>query len=319
MRILSLIEKPDKGEIYYRGKKVTNSSEALSIRRKFSCVFQKPVLFKGTVKQNLTLAAKLKGSRVSKENMDKVLDFLNIKHLISRNASNLSGGELRKVALAMAIITDPEVLFLDEPTAFLDAKTKALFDEELIGLLKKMKSTVVYVTHDRGEALSFGEKVVLMHNGKVIQTGPIEEVFNFPASLEAASLTGSFVVASGVVKRATEEIAEVSLSPGITVLASPNGSIKPGDRVNLTIRPDTVVISTKKEESSSAKNVFKAKVKGIRKRDGVMEIFIDAGFPLKSLLTAESARTLNINPGTEVYASVKATSINLIRTPERSE
>lgn len=319
MRILSLIEKPEKGEIYYRGKKVTNPSEALSIRRRFSCVFQKPILFQGTVRQNLMLAVKLKSQKSEREDMDSVLEFLGVEHLLDQEVGTLSGGESRKVALAMAMVTDPELLLLDEPTAFLDAKTKTLFDEELLGLLKSMKATVVYVTHDRSEALSFGEKLVLMHKGEVIQAGPVEEVFNFPASLEAANLTGSFVVASGMVDKVSEGIAEVSLSSGVTVLVTPNGSIKGGERVNLTIRPDTVVISIKKEEFTSAKNVFKARVKRVRKTDGVLEVFIDAGFPLKSFLTAESARNLGIKAGAEVYASIKATSINLIKTPERSE
>ncbi len=271
------------------------------------------------MRQNLILAAKLKSRNLERKKMDSVLKFLGIRNLLDHDIRTLSGGESRKVALAMAMVTDPELLLLDEPTAFLDVRTKARFDDELLEVLKSMEATVIYVTHDRGEALSFGEKLVLMHKGKVIQQGPVEEVFNFPASIEAANLTGSFVVASGVISKVNEEIAEVSLSSGASVLVTPNGYLKVGDRVNLTIRPDTIVISTKKEKFSSAKNVFKARVKRVRRIDGVLEVFIDAGFPLKSFLTVESARNLGIEPGIEVYASVKATSINLIKTPERSE
>jgi tungstate transport system ATP-binding protein len=316
VRILSLIEKPASGTYFYRGEPVTHSRDAARIRRSFSALFQRPVVFKGTVEDNLRLALRLKGKPESGRVLGEALEAFELGALRDSPAGSLSGGEARKLSLAMALITEPEVLFLDEPTAFLDPVSRRSFEELMRRVLAERATTLVYVTHDRSEALSFGSRVALLVSGRIIQEGSVDEVFGFPASVEAAEITGSLLVERGVLEDVEDGLAAVRLPSGAKLHAVVRDGLSVGMRVAVVIRPDSVVIEGSSPGDASPRNTFEARVTDVRARDGVYEVFLDPGFPLRSFVTAQAVRELSLEQGRTVFASFKATAVRLIQCLE---
>lgn len=192
LRIINGLEKPTSGSICFDGKKVSFPPE-LSLRRRMTMVFQKPVLFSTTVYNNVIYGLKVRG----RENRQKVLqaiEFVGLKGMEKRNALSLSGGEAQRIALARAIVLEPELLLLDEPTANLDPANVEIIENLLLELNSKKNTTILIVTHNIFQAKRISEEVVFMKNGFVIEKGPTNKVFSRPsASQTAAFIKGEMI------------------------------------------------------------------------------------------------------------------------------
>lgn len=193
LRLINLLEKPTEGEIWIQGRLPQLEAERFQARRRMTMVFQEPLLFKGSVFDNIAYGLKIRGSprEVIQQKVGEILDKLGIAHLGSRSVSSLSGGEAQRVSLARALVLEPELLLLDEPLNALDTPTKEELRIDLLHLLKENGMTAIYVTHDRAEALILGDRVGVMMNGEIIQMGTSEEVFSFPANEQVAKFMGS--------------------------------------------------------------------------------------------------------------------------------
>lgn len=180
----------DEGQILIKSKDVTHLPPE---KRNVAMFFQNYALWPHmTVFENIAYGLKLrKMNKVKiKEKVDWALDFLDIRGLENRKPSQLSGGQQQRVALARAIVVEPDVLLLDEPLSNLDAKIRMRIRFELKALQQKLKVPTLYVTHDQEEALSIADRVVMMHNGKILQVGTPEEVYRHPANLFVADFIG---------------------------------------------------------------------------------------------------------------------------------
>ncbi len=181
LRMLHGLLRPAAGEVLWKGRpldRVGRGAQAM--------VFQRPVMLRRSVLGNLHFALAVRGIRGSdrRERMHEALRHARLIDLASHPARVLSGGEQQRLAMVRALICEPEILFLDEPTASLDpASTHAI--EELIAEAQAAGVTVVLVTHDLGQARRVGEDVVFMHAGRVTETGPAARVLDAPRS-EAA-------------------------------------------------------------------------------------------------------------------------------------
>ncbi|GAA0775804.1 phosphate ABC transporter ATP-binding protein [Roseibium denhamense] len=178
LRLMHGLIKPDAGTITWKGR--ANASEA---RRFQSMVFQRPVLLRRSVFANLSFALGVHGLR-GKLKADKIRAALHdagLAHLETRPARVLSGGQQQRLSLVRALATDPEILFLDEPTANLDpASTSAI--EQLIMKASARGVTIVLVTHDQGQAKRLGEDLVFLQDGEVAETGPAQTILTAPQS-----------------------------------------------------------------------------------------------------------------------------------------
>lgn len=168
LNILSLIDDNYQGNIFYKGK-LTKKKENLKQRRKFGVVWQKPYLYKGTIAFNIGLPLKLRNipSDEVKERVDKLARELAIEELLSRKHNELSGGELQKVSIARAIISKPEVLFVDEPTNNLDQESKSFYNT----IFKRMidsKMTLMVITHEYEQLETIVDYVTVLQRGKVL-------------------------------------------------------------------------------------------------------------------------------------------------------
>jgi len=191
LRLISGLEQQDGGNIYINDEEVSGFTPK---ERDVAMVFQSYALYPHmSVYDNMAFSLKM--SKIHKSEINsKVIEgakLLKIDGLLQRKPKELSGGQRQRVAIGRAIVRDPQVFLFDEPLSNLDAKLRNAMRVELVDLHSKLKSTVVYVTHDQVEAMTLGQKIVLLNEGKVQQTGTPAEIYNMPSNLFAATFIGS--------------------------------------------------------------------------------------------------------------------------------
>lgn len=182
MKHISLLQEQTAGEIYYSEKLVKAKSVELATRRKMSFVLQQACLFNMTVFENVASGLKMRGvSRPErKERVNVWLEKLNISHLAKRYPGKLSGGEAQRVSLARALVTEPEILFLDEPFTGLDFPTKIQLLKELKEIISENQITCFFVSHDLQEVNFLTDRLLVIENGEIVQDGPTKEVIANP-------------------------------------------------------------------------------------------------------------------------------------------
>lgn len=299
---------PSAGEVRFRGMPV---SDALAYRRRVAVVFQRPLLLDRSVSENAELGLALRGvaPHVRRARAADALARLGIAHLAARPAHGLSGGEAQRVSIARAIAVDPEILFLDEPFAALDAPTREALIADLARVLRSQRVTTVLVTHDRDEALSLADRIAVLLDGRLRQLDLAERVFSSPADPEVAAFVGvenvlparvESIAADLTTLRVADQLIEVTAEP-------PAGD----DFPLLCVRPDDVVIS-RDAGPTSARNAFAGTILRLEPIGRRVRIILDCGFPLVANVTIRSARDLGLAEGDVVTASFKATLPHLI-------
>ncbi len=191
LRMIAGLESPSSGEILIGGQVVNDLPPRA---RKIAMVFQSYALYPHmTVFKNI--AFPLKAQRVAKAawqgKVEWAASMFGIERLLHRKPRELSGGERQRVALARALVREPTVFLLDEPLSNLDAKLRASAREELQQFQRRIGTTTIYVTHDQVEAMGLGDRIAVMHQGKVRQLGTPQEVYHEPADTFVAGFLGS--------------------------------------------------------------------------------------------------------------------------------
>ncbi|MED4228843.1 ATP-binding cassette domain-containing protein [Neobacillus cucumis] len=182
LKVLSLLEKQTSGEILYRGQLLPFGYAPLELRRKFSVALQQSLLLDGTVYQNIAIGLTLRKvpKSIIKDKVALWLELFGISHLAKKNALYLSGGEAQRVNLARAMIVEPEILFLDEPFSALDFPTKIRLMEDFKKIIEESKTTAVFVSHDVMEIHYLTNRLMIMVNGQVKQSGATPLVLEHP-------------------------------------------------------------------------------------------------------------------------------------------
>ncbi len=191
LRMIAGLEEITEGELYI-GDKLSNVIAPKD--RNIAMVFQNYALYPHmTVYDNMGFSLKLK--HAPKEEIDakvkEAAEILDITEYLDRLPKALSGGQRQRVAIGRAIVRNPEVLLMDEPLSNLDAKLRGQMRSEIIKLRKKIHTTFVYVTHDQVEAMTLGDRIVVMRDGFIQQIGTPQEVFNHPSNLFVAGFIGT--------------------------------------------------------------------------------------------------------------------------------
>lgn len=313
LQTLSYLLKPFQGEIFFRGKKVESNHSVLDYRRKLAMVFQEPLLFDSTVFGNVASGLKIRGTE-KKEIMNRVmeqLDRFGIAHLKNRSAKTLSGGEAQRTSLARAFALQPEILLLDEPFSSLDPPTRESLIEDLEHILRQTRTTTLFATHDRMEALRLSNRIAVMNEGRILQMGSPSEVMNQPIDEWVASFVGVETILTGKVVKKDHGTFFVSIE-GQEIEVVGNAHL--GETVVLCIRPENVTLSPHPiRERSSARNVFKGRIEKIVSLGLYQKLQLNCGFPLVAYVTHHSLEKLFLTEGKEVDASFKATAVTVIR------
>ena len=197
LRIIAGFETPQEGEVFFEGEKVNDLPPH---KRNVNTVFQKYALFPHlNVFDNVAFGLKLKKlpKKEIEQKVKQMLAVVDLKGYEKRPVKALSGGQQQRVAIARALVCDPKVVLLDEPLGALDLKLRKDMQIELKQLQLKTQKTFVYVTHDQEEALTMSDRVVVMNNGVIAQTGTPEDIYNEPANAFVADFIGEANIING--------------------------------------------------------------------------------------------------------------------------
>ncbi|MBK8770250.1 MAG: ABC transporter ATP-binding protein [Rhizobiales bacterium] len=247
LRMIAGLEMPSGGTIMIGDRDVTDLDPP---DRKIAMVFQSYALYPHmTIAENLGFALKLAGvSRDEiKHRVSSVAATLDIERYLGAKPRTLSGGQRQRVALGRAIIREPDVFLFDEPLSNLDAKLRTVMRNEIIRLHKSLKATMIYVTHDQVEAMTMGDRIVVMHGGIAQQIGTPLEVYDTPANLFVATFIGSpsMNIIKGVVTDGMFRVNDIAIA--CPVVAS--------GTVHLGIRPEHLRIVPPESEGAIAGTV----------------------------------------------------------------
>ncbi|PPR63467.1 MAG: Tungstate uptake system ATP-binding protein TupC [Alphaproteobacteria bacterium MarineAlpha4_Bin2] len=187
LRLLHGLIAPSSGEIRWAGKQLE-----LSVRRRQAMVFQRPVMLRRSVAANVDFALKLQ-RKPDRSRRDEILAMVDLLQLSRQPARRLSGGEQQRLALARALVTEPEVLFLDEPAANLDPGATVAI-ETIVKRARDNGTKIVVITHDIGQARRLADDIVFMHRGKAIERSDAKFFFASPRTPEALRFLGGELV-----------------------------------------------------------------------------------------------------------------------------
>jgi multiple sugar transport system ATP-binding protein len=239
LRLLAGLDAPDDGRIFIGDREVTGDRPQ---DRDVAMVFQDYALYPHkTVRENLAFGLRMRGAAQGHilAKVQEVAALLDIGELLDRRPRQLSGGQRQRVALGRAIARDPRAFLLDEPLSNLDAKLRVQTRTELASLQRRLGTTMVYVTHDQEEAMTLGDRVAVMRQGRIEQVAPPLEVYGRPAS----SFVGTFVGSPEMNLLPVEARADGALAgAGFALTGELPAQVAAGRRVVVGVRPSDVAV-----------------------------------------------------------------------------
>lgn len=251
LRMIAGLSEPDAGSILIKNEAI---NEKPVHKRNIGMVFQSYALFPHmTVFENIAFGLRMQKRSKSEieKKVDAVLQLVQLPFLRDRYPKQISGGQQQRVALARAIVTEPAVLLLDEPMSNLDAKLREQMRVDLKQLQQKLGITTIYVTHDQIEAFTMSDRVVLMNEGRIEQTGSPIDVYEMPATVFAANFIGhSNIFRSKFlpVKEGSECCVETE--NGLKIQVAPREDFAGDESVCLAVRPERIRLLASDREAT---------------------------------------------------------------------
>jgi len=309
LRLIDQLDKPAFGRVLFDEREVTPRLRT-KIRRQISMVLQKPVVFDASVYDNVAYPLRVRkySRKAIPEKVNTMLQTVGLDGYQKRNARTLSGGETQKVALARALVTDPQVLLLDEPTANLDPVSLNSIEEFILRFNRDKGMTIVIATHEMAQGQRLAHRIGVMMDGELVQVGKPADIFYTPSDLRVAHFVGVENILKGRITSNEGGLAQIETN-GHSLEAVTDHRM--GAEVHVCIRPEEVTISLQ-PPSSSARNSFGGEVKLMALSGPYARVEIDCGFTLIALITRRSAEDLGLKVGQQVHASFKATAVHVI-------
>ncbi|MGF1506199.1 MAG: phosphate ABC transporter ATP-binding protein [Chloroflexi bacterium] len=182
LRLLALLETPSTGTVRYHAPAgpVTHDSATIEDRRQLAMVFQRPALLSRSVYHNVAYGLRVRGSRNGHQRITTALERVAMQPLAGQNPQQLSGGEMQRVAVARALVLEPRVLLLDEPTANLDPTNVRIIEDLITEQNRDFGTTIVLVTHNIFQARRLATRVALLIEGRIVENSPTEVFFDDP-------------------------------------------------------------------------------------------------------------------------------------------
>ena len=262
LRCIAGFENPDRGEIYLDDRKITSIPPE---KRGIGMVFQNYALWPHmTVYGNLAFGLQIR--KVPKPEIDKrikkVLSMVQLEGYENRYPRQMSGGQQQRIAMARALVFEPEIMLLDEPLSNLDAQLREEMRFEFTELQKKLGITAVYVTHDQAEALVISDKIVILNQGEIVQSGSPKEIYSNPKNKFVAGFIAVTSFINGRIGSFTEEKKKVIVKTddGL-VIHGFNNSFDIGQKVSVAMRMNVIkFIQDENRGDKNTVNIFKGKI-----------------------------------------------------------
>ena len=299
LRCISGLERPDEGTILIHGEDVTHKQPK---ERDLAFVFQSIALFPPmSVRENIRFGLDMKTDLSSDEKqtrVEEVAEMLGIGEMLDRKPAALSGGQQQRVSLGRAMVMEPAAFLLDEPFSALDAQLRDKMQREVKRLQRELDTAMIFVTHDQEEAMTLGDKIVIMDDGHIQQVGSPYEIYNDPANLFIANFIGSPSV-NILDCEVTDTDGGITLSTGLfettmTDVSTQTANISVGDQYTLAIRPEYLFIN---DDDS----LFEADIDIIEPHGDRDAVFLEAG----------DARLASIVNQGEVRRGTETVSVNI--------
>lgn len=283
LRSIAGLVQPTGGEINVAGRRIDNIPIH---KRNIGLVFQNYALFPHkSIYDNIAFGLKYRNVEKSliAQKVKRALDMVRLPGVEKKLPSEMSGGQQQRMALARAIVIEPDVLLLDEPLSALDANLREEMRTELKIIQREVGITTIFVTHDQEEALAMSDRIVVMNKGLIEQVGTPEEVYRRPESRFVASFLGQSNLLEGNIARIQDGVASVQLQSGVTLAAAAPAAARTGDAVTAVVRAQKVQLGPPGKATGLAARIASTSYLG-----GSAAYFVElAGQRLQSIATIE--------------------------------
>lgn len=311
LRCLAGFEIPDKGKIYMDDRDI---SYMVPEQRGIGMVFQNYALWPHmTVYGNLAFGLQIR--KLERQEIDKrikrVLSMVRLSGYEDRYPRQLSGGQQQRIAMARALVIEPDILLLDEPLSNLDAQLREEMRFEFTELQRKLGITAIYVTHDQAEAMAISDQIILLNQGKVIQIGTPKEIYSLPQNRFVAGFITVTSFIAGVISNIDKNDRIVVKTEDRLFIHSIRPGLKVGDKVSIAIRINTVRFVNGDQQKKDSKNIFKGDILQASYLGDIIDYRIRLG---KWVIRTDSNAKINYQVGDEV--NIYLPSEELIIIPE---
>ncbi len=309
--------RPDSGRVLIGGRDVTRLPPE---RRKVGFVVQNFGLFPHlSVAQNVAIARRGEHAAVPRDRAfppqgdpAALLAYFGVAHLARRAPQDLSPGEKQRVALARALAGAPDLFLFDEPFAALDARTREQLRDELLSFLRALSIPAIFVTHDHTDAMTLADRIVVLRDGTVMQSGPAAEIFGKPANAFVAHFIGIENVLAGRIVEISGGLATLAVGDRTLRAAAPAAAVAAASSVSLGIRAEDVTFCSPHGDPPPGVNRLEGRIVGRRVIGPLVTIRIDCGFPLNAYLLVPQARELNLAENSPAAVEIAADAIHIM-------
>ena len=315
------LRKIEIGSISISGREVTHLEPA---SRNVGYVPQDYALFPTmTVYENIAFGLKVRRIPNMREKVLKMAEMLGISHLLERHPHSLSGGEKQRVAVARALVIEPDVLLMDEPLSALDPATAELLGRELRRIQRETKTTTIHVCHNFEEMLMVADRAGVLNDGNLVQIGKAEDIFRRPKTEFVARFVRSRNIIAGDAisqnSRCKINLVVNGLGPVqeyLTIYCSANVEGLPlseaKGRVRFSIRPEEISLSPTKPKSEPNNN-FLGVIKRIETKGALTEVEVDIGVTITAWTLRPTFARMGLSVGSEVYVHLDEDSVNVLQ------
>ncbi len=310
LRSIAGLEKPTSGEIEVSGRTVYSSSRGIFVapnKRNFGMVFQSYAIWPHmNVFQNVAFPLDVRKlpKKEIRERVMRVLNAVALDHLVDREATKLSGGQQQRLALARALVMEPQLLLLDEPLSNLDAKLRDRMRTELKRLQRELNLTTVYVTHDQAEALALSHEIAVMNDGFIVQIGTPRQIYETPSNQFVADFVGSTNFIGGTVTAVDDGSGRCLVASTLgDIKAHASDGVSKNNTVVVSVRPEDVELSETEPARAEGDNIIKATVHAKDFLGEYLDFHVKVG---DVVLQARAHPSLRTPTGDPIYLRLKS-------------
>lgn len=318
LRMIAGLETPSEGDIYIKGKRV---NDIPIHKRNLGMIFQNYALFPHkTIFDNVAFGLKYRDVPKNEVagKVKKALEMVRLPGVENRMPAQLSGGQQQRIAMARAIVIEPDVLLMDEPLSALDENLREEMRREIDNLQQMLGVTTIFVTHDQREALSMSDKIVVMNEGLKQQEGSPEEVYNLPNNHFVADFLGHSNFFKGVVARQEGDMVSLKLKDGNAFRVQHPGVWNHGDPIEMVVRAQSFKVASKEAPPpEDGMNTFGGIIKDRSYMGGEVSYFVEleGGTMIHAI---GIAKLRPIRKGTSVHVHVAPRHCGLLKTAKHN-
>jgi molybdopterin-binding protein len=307
LEMIAGIHQPHCGRIVYEGRDITRDPPR---DRHIAMMYQDIMLFPHmNIRDNILFSTKIRNiyDEKSCNHFSELIKTLGISHLLTRRPDTLSGGEAQRVALARALIQRPRLLLLDEPLSALDSMTRKRLRQEIRKIHLLLGIPIMHITHHFEDVYALADKVAIMQEGSIVQTGKPEEVFSHPCTPFVAEICGTENIFRGKAIAGSGGSTLILEDLHLTITEQYEGDVV------VTLRSEDIIISHEPFRSS-ARHVLPATVMELISVGPFIRVVLDCNIRITAMVTRTSCEELRLHPGLLVYATFKESAVHVIQT-----